>query len=40
VAVRNIYKAAASGTGNFAMRAMSWMIPKSFMKILTALRGA
>ena len=31
---------AASGTGNFHCRAMSWTMPRSFTKISTALRGA
>src|SRR3954452_13003146 len=39
--IRNICSAAAeTGTGNFAVRAMSWMMPRSFTKISTALRGA
>src|SRR5215813_4794623 len=38
---RNICSAAAAtGTGNRAVRAMSWMMPRSFTKISTALRGA
>src|SRR5579864_5638649 len=38
--MRNICKAAAAtGTGNFADRAMSWMMPRSLTKISTALFG-
>ena len=38
--IRNICSAAAeTGTGNFAVRAMSWMMPRSLTKISTALRG-
>src|SRR5882672_3556147 len=38
--IRNICSAAAAtGTGNFAVRAMSWMMPRSFTNISTALRG-
>ena len=38
--IRNICSAAAAtGTGNLAVRAMSWMMPRSFTKISTALRG-
>src|SRR5258708_30706758 len=38
--IKNICSAAdATGTGNFAVRAMSWMMPRSFTKISTALRG-
>src|SRR3954468_15999441 len=39
--IKNICSAAAdTGTGNFAVRAMSWMMPRSLTKISTALRGA
>ena len=34
------FEAAATGTGNLAVRAISWMMPRSFTKISTALRGA
>ena len=38
--MRNICNAAAvTGTGNLAVRAMSWMIPRSLMKMSTAERG-
>src|SRR5205085_288676 len=38
--IRNICSAAAdTGTGKRALRAMSWMMPRSFTKISTALRG-
>src|ERR1700676_1889181 len=39
--IKNICSAAAAtGTGNLAVRAMSWMMPRSLTKISTALRGA
>src|SRR5947199_4064095 len=38
--IRNICSAAAAtGTGKRAVRAMSWMMPRSLTKISTALRG-
>src|SRR4030095_92396 len=39
--IKNICSAAAeTGTGKRALRAMSWMMPRSFTNISTALRGA
>src|SRR3954453_11002261 len=38
--IKNIWSAAAeTGTGNLALRAMSWMMPRSLTKISTALLG-